>query len=49
MQRTDAISGAIWTFGVDLYKETLKVHRYIATAPGFNLLHGEAKDCNIVE
>jgi hypothetical protein len=45
INKTDVISGAIWTFGVDLYKTDLKLHRYIATAPGMNLLIGKSTSC----
>lgn len=44
VQKTDA-TGAVFTFGVDIYKETRIVHRYIVSGPGFNLVYGKANTC----
>lgn len=47
-QQTD-VSGAVFTLGVDIYKETLKLHRYIVSGPGFNLVYGEAQICTQID
>lgn len=45
LQKTDVVSGAVWTFGVDFYKEKMMVHRYVVQGPGFNLVYGQASQC----